>query len=497
MRVFNAKRRSPRTGRGLCVSMAATNAAVTLRIVAIGLAALLAGCATFSPDGGMSTVQDVAGAALDKRAIALRSQADVDAARDAMRRRLKRTLTADAAVELALLGNRDLQASYNALGMSEAVMVAASLPPNPGVSISGIAGGGGLEIERQIVANVLALATLPARAEIAADRFHAAQLRAALDTLRVAAEARRAYYRTVAAGALAKYLGEAQSTAASAAQLSRRLGESGALNKLDQARHQVFYADLTAELAGARRRATSERERLIRAIGLWGGDLDFRLPDALPPLPAVPRVASSVEIEAVRRRVELQIGRIEIEALAKSYGLTSATRFIDLLEVSGIAKTARDPGGPRYHEYGAGIDLQVPLFDFGQVRVRQAEETYMRAVNRLTAEAVNARSEAREAYQAYRATYDIARHYRREVLPLRKIVSDETQLRYNAMQIDVFALLAEARQSIAATQAAIRAEEDFWLADADLGTAIFGGGSNGATANPPLTATADAAAGRE
>jgi FtsP/CotA-like multicopper oxidase with cupredoxin domain len=34
------------------------------------------------------------------------------------------------------------------------------------------------------------------------------------------------------------------------------------------------------------------------------------------------------------------------------------------------------------------------------------------------------------------------------VVQLRKIISDETLLRYNAMLIDVFALLAEARQRI-------------------------------------------------
>ena len=79
----------------------------------------------------------------------------------------------------------------------------------------------------------------------------------------------------------------------------------------------------------------------------------------------------------------------------------------------------------------------MPLFDFGEVRVREAEQTYRQAVNRLAAKAVNVRSEARDAYRAYRAAYDIAPHYQREVLPLRKIISDETLLRYNAMQIDV------------------------------------------------------------
>jgi len=86
---------------------------------------------------------------------------------------------------------------------------------------------------------------------------------------------------------------------------------------------------------------------------------------------------------------------------------------------------------------------------------------------------------------------DIARHYRREVLPLRKIISDETLLRYNAMQIDVFALLAEARQRIASTSAAIEAEREFWLAETNLGAALLGGNAS------PSDTTASAAAALE
>src|SRR5262249_2307059 len=83
------------------------------------------------------------------------------------------------------------------------------------------------------------------------------------------------------------------------------------------------------------------------------------------------------------------------------------------------------------------------------------------------------------AYRVYRSTYDIATHYQREVLPLRKIISDETLLRYNAMQIDVFSLLAEARQRINATIAAIEAQRDFWLGSSDLAVAGGGGGPSG------------------
>jgi outer membrane protein TolC len=359
--------------------------------------------------------------------------------------------------------------------------VHASLPPNPSFKFSRLAGGGEIEIERQIALNILSLMTLPAHAEIAGDRFRQAQFRTAGETLRVAVEARRAFFRAVAARELVGFLGQAKSAAETATELSRRLGESGAATKLDQARNQVFYAELAAQVTLSSQRATSERERLIRALGLWGGDVEFRLPAALPTLPSKPRASAWVEFEAVRRRVDLQAARLEVEALAKSYGLAGATRFINLLEVGGKSKTVHEHDGSHRHEKGFEVEFQIPLFDFGEVRQRQAEASYLEAVNRLTAKAVNARSEAREAYQTYRSAYDIARHYRREILPLRKIISDETLLRYNAMQIDEFALLAEARQRIASTTAAIEAQRDFWLADTNLAAALLTGGDGRAS----------------
>ena len=119
-----------------------------------------------------------------------------------------------------------------------------------------------------------------------------------------------------------------------------------------------------------------------------------------------------------------------------------------------------------------------------------ATQTYMQAVNRLAEKAVNVRSEARDAYRTYRSAYDIARHYRDEVVPLRKIISDETLLRYNAMLIDVFALLTEARQRINSNMQAIDAQRDFWLASVDLSVAVTGGGVTGMRGSGTTSAAA-------
>jgi outer membrane protein TolC len=401
-------------------------------------------------------------------------------------RLLAATLTADGAVRIALMNNKGLQASYNDLGMAEAARVEASLPPNPTFSLSRIRTPVELDIERRIIADILALATLPARAELAAERFRQAQLRAALATLRVGFEARRAYYRTIAAHALAASLAQAVSAAESAAKLAAELAETGAMNKLDRAREEAFHAELSTQLAASRQRAASERERLVRALGL-PDPAALKLPQVLPPLPGAPRALVAVETEAIRRRVDLQIARIEVDTLAQAYGLTNATRFINLLEVAGISRTQREAGGAGGTGGGFEVDFQIPIFDFGEVRLRRAAETYMRAVNRLSELAVNARSQARESYRAYRASYEIAMRYRREVLPLQKIIADEAMLRYGAMQTDVFALLTEARQRIAANIAAIEAQRDFWLASSELEAALIGGsaaaGENAADAS--------------
>lgn len=452
---------------------------------------VLSGCATFSPDRGMGVVADIAGNTIRKDVIAIRSVDDAQRADDSVKRLLHRTLNVETAVQVALLNNRGLQASYNELALAEADRVQESLPPNPTFSVSRISGNGATEIERQVVGDILALATLPFRSEIAKQRFRQAQLRAALETLRLAADVRRDFYRAVAANELVALLSGAKATAESTAQLSKKLGETGSLNKLDQAREQVFYAETTADLATLRQEATSSREALARLLGLWDGDLNFKLPSHLPTLPPRPRALPRIEVDAVEHRIDLQVARIELDALAKSLNLTEANRFVTMLDIAGIDRKTREPEGAPFRERGFDIQFQIPIFDGGEARVRQAAETYNQAFNRLTEKAVNVRSEARDAYRTYRSSYEIASQYQREVLPLRKIITEEMQLRFSSMQVDVFALLTEARQRIASLRAAIEAKRAFWFAQSDLQTAVNGGGSGeGQSKSPTTTAQA-------
>lgn len=98
----------------------------------------------------------------------------------------------------------------------------------------------------------------------------------------------------------------------------------------------------------------------------------------------------------------------------------------------------------------------------------------MQSVNRTAETAVTACSEVRAAYSAYRTAYDLARHYRDEVVPLRKRISDENMLRYNGMLIGVSELIADAREQVTGVTGYVEALRDYWLADTNLQTALTG-----------------------
>jgi len=447
------------------------------RALAIASAVLLSACKTFSPDGGMSTVAAVAGGGLNKSVVRISSPETAGLARGEVTRLLHAPLSADAAVQVALINNRELQAAYNRLGIAEAVMVQMSRPPLPSFSYDWVKTSIELDIERQIVASVLSLATWPSRSKIAGVRFEQAELRAAEETLRLAAETRRAYIRAVATRQIVAALGAAKENAQASAALAGQLTQTGAVNKLDHARREVFATEMSAQVTSARQQAASAQERLTRLMGLWGTNLAMVLPSALPKLPRSARSLGAIEQEATNRRVDLEVARLEAEALARSFGLTRTTRLVNVLDLAGTSKTQKDRGEPSADGGGFNLAFQVPLYDFGRARVREAEQRYLEALNALAAKVVNARSEAREAYGAYQATYSVAAQYEREVLPLRETISAETELQYNAMQVDAFALLDTARAKASAQVAAIEAKCNFWLASVDLGAVVLGGAS--------------------
>ncbi|MCF1464186.1 TolC family protein [Agrobacterium vitis] len=476
--------------------------------VTVALPLVLGGCVSSAEysaaTAGFSNVANKTAEATGKDTVWVQNRQDAQVVSGRVKTLLARkTVDVETAVQVALLNNKGLQAAYADLGDSSADAWQSTMLVNPtvGIGLTGI-GTPGLEaykaIEGVIATNILALATQKRNVEIADGGFRKAQLNAALRTLQLAADTRRAWITAVASWETVAQLNQAQAAADAASELAQKIGEAGSLTKGGQAREHVFYAELTGQTAKARLEARLAKEELTRLMGLWGSDIDYQIPNRLPQLPKSLVKRDLIEAEALERRVDLQIAKLDLATTAKSYKLTEATRYVTDLEILSGFETERElEDGEKHKQTTGNVELEfvIPIFDSGKARMRKSELAYMRAANVLAEKAVNVRSEARSAYQAYRANYDIARHYRNSVVPLRAKIEEESLLTYNGMITNTFELLADSREKVNSILLAVNAKRDFWLAEANLAPAIYGGGAGSASGETEVAAAAESGGG--
>jgi outer membrane protein TolC len=460
-------------------------------LVVLLASAVLAGCASFSPDAGFSSIESAAKDKLGKDVRWARSDADADAIDRRVQELLAKPLSVDDAVQVALLNNRGLQARFQDLGITEAEVVQAGRLPNPGFTFGRLRKGDEIELERGLHLNLARLLTLPMVSRLEARRFEQVKREVTMDVLSHAAEARKAYFQALAAEETVRYMRQVKQTAEASAELARRMEQVGNFSKLARAREQAFYADATLGLARADMALRASRERLARLLGVWGQQTRFQLPERLPDLPTEARDQPDIEAVAMAQRLDVQAAKLGAEQTAQNLGLTRTTRFINVLELGLVRNTSNE--APR--QTGWEIGLELPLFDWGGARVARAEAIYMQALHRAAETAINARSEVREAYGNYRAAYDIARHQRDEIVPVKKRISEEQGLRYNGMIIGVFELLADARSQITSVNAYIESLRDFWLAQSDLDMALIGKAAVASPTGPAAAAVDGGGAG--
>jgi outer membrane protein TolC len=474
----------------------------------VALPLILGGCVSAAEysqkNSGFSSVSNKTAEATGKDTVWIQNRHDAQAVSGRVKSLLaKKTVDVETAVQVALLNNKGLQAAYADLGESSADAWQSTMLVNPtvGIGLTGI-GTPGLEaykaVEGVIATNILALVTHKRNVEIADGGFRKAQLNAALQTLQLAADTRRAWITAVASWETVAQLNQAQAAADAASELAQKIGEAGSLTKGGQAREHVFYAELTGQTAKARLEARLAKEELTRLMGLWGSDTDYTIPNRLPQLPKGLVKRDLIEAEALQRRVDLQMAKLDLATTATSYTLTEATRYVTDLEILSGFETERElEDGEKKKETTGNVELEfvIPIFDSGKARMRKGELAYMRAANLLAEKAVNVRSEARSAYQAYRSNYDIARHYRNSVVPLRTKIEEESLLTYNGMITNTFKLLADSREKVNSTLLAVNAKRDFWLAEANLAPAIYGGGAGAAGGETEVAAAAESGGG--
>jgi outer membrane protein TolC len=320
--------------------------------------------------------------------------------------------------------------------------------------------------------SVLALLTVPYVHGIEKRRFAAVQAGCAADIVQVAARARRNYVVALAARDTTNYRREVEAAAETGAELAQRMRQAGNWSPLDEARERSFHAEAALELERARLAESLAREDLIESLGVDIEPDKLQFDERLPDVPPSIEELAQVERAALDERIDLKAMRANLDALAADLHLTRATRFVNVLD-SGPTRVQQGPSSAPY-ETGFEVSLEVPIFDSGAPRVRKAEARYAQALARFGQAALEARVQVRKAYARLRAAHDIALRRRDETLPLQRSIAAADRLRYDAGQIGVFDLLADARSQIAGVSDYLQSVRDFWIARASLDAALSG-----------------------
>lgn len=445
-----------------------------LALSALGLV-VLTGCASVSLDQNTSRVNDEAGSFAGGQLALATTQDERDQRAQAAQTLLAQPLGQTQAVQLALVNSPSLQVLL-AQGWAESADAAqAGRIANPIFSFERMTSGPELALARALSFGLLDLLTLPSRNGIANQFIEQSQLRLSSEVVDQVTLVRQAWVRAVAAQQSLTYAKQVYASAEAGAELAKRMQAVGNFNRITRAREQAFYADAATRLSTAQHQVTASREELVRLLGLDEGQAQaLKLPERLPDLPKQPLDPQAIGSQATRARLDIRLAQATLDVAAKAQGLNMVTSFTDI-ELTGRRNTTFDnAGGTRSTARGWEIAVRLPIFDWGGMQRASMNARTLAAANHLEATVRSAGSNLRESYSAYRTAYDVARHYRDEVVPLRKVISEENQLLYNGMLISTFELLADARDQVSAVAAAMDAQQQFWLADAALQASLIG-----------------------
>jgi len=437
----------------------------------VALLVLLSGCATFDPRAGFPDVS----ADIEARSgmqVAWNLGTDLDAqVAQKVRRLLAAKLTADAAVQVALLNNRDLQATYAELGVAQADLVQAGLLRNPifdGAATFPLTGGSPA-LELGVAMGFLDIFYLPLRKRVAAAQFADAKLQVTGAVLDFAATVRAAFYRHQANEQMLELLQTIGQALAASLEVAQRLHDAGNITDLDLARERALLEDAKVQLRAAETTVRQSREQLNTVMGLWGEQTAWHTDRRLPDISQQPLPVDGLETRVLRQSLDLASARQQMRVAGEQLGVTRATALVPEADLG--VKAEREEGA---WEVGPTLEFPIPLFDQGQARLGLALTELRRAQQAYYALGVEIRAAARTLRERLQGDRDRALYYRDIVLPLRERIVNETQLQYNAMQIGPLDLLRAREQQIQTAVAYVETLLDYWVTHTHLGQLLSG-----------------------
>jgi len=447
-------------------------------------AALLFGCASTSPK---PVFEDVA------RDVTSRSghrvhwsqgggeDKDVDKAVDEL---LSRELTADGAVQVALLASPALQAKLEELAIAQADLVQAGLLKNPVFSIGRTAWEAEHINPNLFVAveqDFLDIVTMPMRKRVAAAELQATRLEVGDHVLELASQVREAFYTAQAAEQVVTMRRLVEDAAKTSADFARRQYEAGNTSDLTLSNELALAAQTTLDRRRSEGEAAVAREKVNKLMGTWGPRTAWKMAPRLAELPADEPPLERLEGVAIAQRLDVDAARRNLQAMGYALKLAKTTRWTGTVSVSVEAGRLRHNN--RF-AFGPSVALEIPLFDQRQAQIAKLEAFQRQAEKELHALSVDVRADVRSSRARVVTARAVVHDYGRVIVPLRENIVRFSQERYDAMLLGVYQLIQAKQGEFDAYREYIEALRDYWIARSDLERAV--GGRVGA---PPRAAT--------
>jgi cobalt-zinc-cadmium efflux system outer membrane protein len=432
-------------------------------------AGALAGCAHVDPNPAFQELANTVHLRTGKRVQWNRGSAADAEAQAAVASLLRRPLTADSAVQVALLNNHSLQATYEELGIAQADLVEAGLLRNPIFTFERRFPGQALEAD--LLKEFIDMLLLPLRKRIAAAQFEAAKLRVGHEILTSAAEVRAAFYEHQGDQQLVDLRKTVADATERSAETALKMHEAGNLRDLDLASEQATNAQTKIELAKAQASAVESREKLNKLMGAFGTQTNWTVASRLPELRGSDISTSQLESRAIQQRLDLAAARQQFVAEARARGIARAEALLQGAEIGGHYEHEIEGS---VHSIGPSVNVPIPIFNQGQPASARAKAKMRQAEQRYLALAADIRSDVRAARDKMLLARRQVEYFTSTALPMRTRVTQESQLQYNAMQITPFQLLQAKQEEVKAGADSVEALRDYWVARAELEKAVGG-----------------------
>jgi outer membrane protein, heavy metal efflux system len=380
---------------------------------------------------------------------------------------LEKPLTANSAVQLALLNNPELQARFEDLGIARAGMVQALRVPNPSAGAALHFHEDSPDIDLEVLQELSGFFFLPSRGAAGRAEVEAASLGVAGAVMDLTLEVRLRYYQHVAARQIVELDRTVLQATKASYDAAKALHDAGNLTDLDLANQRSLYEEARLDALTAEGNETSTRERLRAALGIW--NREFRVGGRLPKPPAEELSTLDSEQKAVNRSLDISMAKKRYEAAARRANVERARGWIPEIKAGVSAERSDGDWG-----LGPAVELEVPLFYQGQGEVARARAEMRRAASVAASLGTEIRASTRVAAARLVAARDRALYIERELLPLRARIVNETERQYNAMSSNLFQLLTAKRSQVSAARTYVSALLEYWTARAELEQLLAG-----------------------